>query len=358
VRRWLLRLAVVLAFVGGGALVGLLIGSGGSNRRAATTTTRTSIAARPATVTTTATTAPSPPSPAQRLAARLPLDRAVAQLFLVDDSGRLDRDWGGVVVKAPERLDAGRIKPFVVAAPDAVLPSLSQPTITTLAAARDAAAKVGGLLRRDGVNMTLSPSADVSVQGSPVADRAFPGPPAQVAALTGAALDGFVQAHVIAAVGNFPGEGGASADPNQEQATVGGSLQELRTRDLVPFTAVASRAQAMVVSNAIYAGFDGVTPAVLLPAAIQQLLRGQLHFGGVVVSGDLGATVVATGGALGPTAVAALRAGCDLVYVGDGAESAYRAVLAAARSGRLPRARILASLQRVLALKARYGLIR
>jgi beta-N-acetylhexosaminidase len=360
VRRWLLRLVVVVAFVAGGAGIGLLAGGGGSNRHG-TTRTATVVAAPPATTAATASTtvAAPAPSPEERLAARLPLDQAVAQLFLVSSDGHPDRDWGGIVVTRPARRPAAaRIEPFVAAAPDAVLASLSQPTITTAAAAQDAAAKTAGALKRAGVNMTLGPSADVAAEGSPVADRAFRGGPEQVAALTGAALDGFAKARVIAAVGSFPGEGGASADPDQQQATVGGSLAELRSRDLIPFTAVAARAPAVVVSNASYAAFDGVTPATLLPAAIGGVLRGQLHFGGVVVSGDLEATVVATNGAIGPTAVAALRAGCDLLDIqGPRAdqEAAYRTVLAAARSGQV---RIRTSVQRVLALKSAYGLIR
>jgi beta-N-acetylhexosaminidase len=359
-RRWLLRLALVLAFVAGGAGIGLLVGGGGSNRHG-TTRTATMIAAPPPATTagTTQAAAAPVPSPALRLAARLPLDQAVAQLFLVSSKGRADRDWGGLVVTRPAHLTRnGRIEPFVAAAPDAVLAGLSQPTITTPAAAQTAATKAGTALRRAGVNMTFGPSADVAAAGSPVAGRAFRGAPGQVAALAGAALDGFAKARVIAAVGSFPGEGGASADPDQQQATVGGSLAELRSRDLVPFAAVAARAPALAVSNASYAAFDGVTPATLLPAAVQGVLRGQLRFGGVVISGDLEATVVATNGAIGPTAVQALRAGCDLVDIQGprtDQEAAYRAVLAAARSGRL---RIRTSLERVLALKARYGLIR
>jgi len=97
---------------------------------------------------------------------------------------------------------------------------------------------------------------------------------------------------------------------------------------------------------------------VLLPRAIETLLRAELRFGGVVVSGDLGATVQATGGQIGPTAVQALHAGCDLLYIQGNSvdqETAYRAVLAAAQSGKLSRARLLASVERVLALKAKYG---
>jgi beta-glucosidase-like glycosyl hydrolase len=51
---------------------------------------------------------------------------------------------------------------------------------------------------------------------------------------------------------------------------------------------------------------------------------------------------------------------CDLLYIqgnSDDEEAAYRAVLAAARSGALSRARLLASVERVLALKARSGVL-
>jgi beta-N-acetylhexosaminidase len=205
--------------------------------------------------------------------------------------------------------------------------------------------------------MVFAPAADVATQASPVADRAYSSDPRQVAVFVRAAMDGWSSAQVIPAVGNFPGEGGASADPNVAQATVGGSLAQLRAGDLVPFAGIASRAPAIVVSNAIYAAFDGVTPAVLLPEAIS-LLRDDLGFGGVVVSSDLGATVQATAGQIGPTAVQALKAGCDLLYVqgnSNDEEAAYRAVLAAARSGKL---HVLPSVQRILALKARYGIIK
>jgi beta-glucosidase-like glycosyl hydrolase len=67
--------------------------------------------------------------------------------------------------------------------------------------------------------------------------------------------------------------------------------------------------------------------------------------------------VQATAGQIGPTAVQALKAGCDLLYIQGNSsdeEAAYRAVLAAARAGQLE---ILPSVERILALKASYGII-
>jgi beta-N-acetylhexosaminidase len=142
-------------------------------------------------------------------------------------------------------------------------------------------------------------------------------------------------------------------------ATVGGSLDQLRARDLVPFAAIARRAPVVMMSNAVYAAFDGVTPAGLLPQAVDLLRRGY-GFQGVVMSGDLDAALQATGGAIGEVALAALRAGDDLLYV-TGApseqQSAYQAVLAAAQHSDAVRRRVRHALLRVLTLKARYGLL-
>ena len=63
----------------------------------------------------------------------------------------------------------------------------------------------------------------------------------------------------------------------------------------MPFAAVAARAPVMQMSNAAYAAFDGVTPACVCPQAVA-LLRGELHFQGVVMSGDLEATLQPAGG--------------------------------------------------------------
>jgi beta-N-acetylhexosaminidase len=136
-------------------------------------------------------------------------------------------------------------------------------------------------------------------------------------------------------------------------------LSELRRRDLRPFAAVARRAPVIQMSNAVYAAWDGVTPATVLPDAIGGLLRGDLHYRGVVMTPDLTSTAPVLGVGVGTAAVKALEAGADVLYVSGGPaaqETAYSAVLRAVRKGRISRERLRLSLQRVLALKRRYGL--
>jgi beta-N-acetylhexosaminidase len=336
------------------------------------------------------------PPPVQRLAARLPLSSQVAQLFLVDFAGTKQSSalsaalrghgWGGVLFTRDNFADphqsagltrvvraeahAAHPLPALLAADQPGGPATAFPTLPPQseprvgASGRPALAErealtAGQALRRLGIALTLAPQADVDVPAGAVSAESFSGDPAHATAFTAAAVDGYRRARIKAAVGHFPGEGAASQDPDLAVGTVGQSLPELRTRDEQPFAAVAPRVPAVVMSNAIYAAWDGVTPATLLPEAVAEL-RGRLGFHGLIISDDLGAAVLATGGTVGEAAVQALKAGVDLLYVSGGPrtqELAYRAVLKAARRGDIPAARLTGALGRVLGMKVDAGVV-
>jgi beta-N-acetylhexosaminidase len=191
------------------------------------------------------------------------------------------------------------------------------------------------------VTLTIGPDVDVPLAGGP--------DPRQATQIARRAL----RAETPPALGHFPGQGAASQDPLDGPAQVGLTPRELRARDLVPFAAVARRAPVFVVSSASYLAYDPVTPAAQLPAITRDLLRGELRFGGVAMTDDLAGLEAATGQDPGAAAIAAIDAGIDLVYVPDpeAADLAYRAVLAAVRSGDLDAARVRDAAARVLALK-------
>lgn len=207
--------------------------------------------------------------------------------------------------------------------------------------------------------MTFAPLADTDVLGGALTGRLFGSNPSAVARFATAAVSGYEAGGMISAAGHFPGEGAASADPDEMTSTVGGTLQSLERRDLVPFAAIAASAPVIMMSNAAYAAFDGVTPAGLLPQAVG-LLRDQYRFQGAVMTDDLDAALEATGGTAGQAAVSAVQAGEDILYItGTQAEqlSAYHAVLSAVQRGQISRGRIHDALLHVLTLKARYGLL-
>jgi beta-N-acetylhexosaminidase len=223
--------------------------------------------------------------------------------------------------------------------------------------ARDAALAAGRQLRALGVGMSLSPEADIAVAGGPGQGRAFSDQVGRVVSAVKAYVSAYRQAKVVAAVTPFPGDGGASQDPSDGPAPVGLSLDELRRSDMAPFEAVATgdrAAPAVQMSNAIYAAFDGVTPATLLPEAVAEL-RDRIGFEGAIISADLVATTATTGSTVGEAAIAALKAGCDLLIVPGGRaqqDEAYRAVVAAIRSRALDPARVADALRHIADLRS------
>jgi beta-N-acetylhexosaminidase len=270
----------------------------------------------------------------------------VAQLFVVpaDAAGMVPAAAGGVVT----------------AAPGAVVPAAGAPAPLRIdAPANPDAPPAAVSLKAAGFDMVLAPYADVADPGTPLAGELFSTDPATVTRQAGAIVADYLRAGLIPAVGHFPGQGSASADPDETTATVGGSLAALQARDLVPFSALARTAPVIVMSNAIYTAFDGVTPAALLPQAVA-LLRDRYGFGGVVMSDDLDADLNPTGLDAGAIAVAALRAGEDLLYITGSAserQSAYAAVLAAVQRSPALQHRLRVAVLRDLTLKDRFGLL-
>jgi len=320
----------------------------------------------------------------------VPLARAAARLFLVGFSGttptapffkRLkEREWGAVLVDRAnvvnrEQLttltdkidsvprDNRRLPPLVAAAqlggPEIAVKDIGparETSIRSPAVARRQAGRAGRSLRGLGFDMVLAPSADLSAAGGPWDGRSFSDDPRKSARLVAGAVAGWRRARIAPVVGHFPGEGAASQNPEFGVATVGLSREELRTRDQVPFRAVVRRAPAIQLSGALYADFDGVAPATFDRDVVKALRRD--GFRGAIVSSNLTAATLATGEGVGAAAVAALKAGCDVLYVpGDqrDQEEAYRAVVRAVRLGRIPTSRVRKALSRINRLRLEAG---
>lgn len=334
---------------------------------------------------------------ARRVANEMSLRQQVAQIFAVDVTGQTADDpffaefrrrrWGAVVLGQPNFTDEVQLQAFVgeigvvarqagpalplIAAnqeggPSSAFPDLpprAQPLIGDTrrpAVARSEARATAQALKNLGINMNLAPVADVGTAAGPLQGRVYSDNAQVVTRMVRAAVEGYRGARLISAVKHFPGVGGASADPSTATATIGLSVEELKARDLRPFAAVARRVPVVVVSNAVYAGFDGVTPAVLLPEVVGGLLRRDLGFRGVVMTDDLNSTAPVLNEDIRVTAIQALEAGADLLYVsggGDEQRQAYDAVVNAVRRGRVSRQRLRLSVLRVLALKQGYGLL-
>jgi len=222
----------------------------------------------------------------------------------------------------------------------------------------DVARRVGDELRRAGVNLDFAPDIDInSNPDNPVIGvRSFGSSPEVVAEHGAAWTRGLQAAGVAVAAKHFPGHGDTAADSHLELPVVDLSVEQLRSRELLPFRAVvAAGARAVMTSHILLPQLDADLPATLSPAIIEGMLRGELGFDGVVVSDALDMHGASGTRGIPEAAVLALAAGCDLLCIGTENTDAQLAAIedaiaAAVASGRLSRERLTAAATRVRTL--------
>jgi beta-N-acetylhexosaminidase len=212
----------------------------------------------------------------------------------------------------------------------------------------------GAALRSLGINVALAPVGDVpSVPGAALETRAFSRDPRTAADAMSAAVKGWLAAGVAPTAKHFPGLGGTTVNTDRGSATIGGGAPT--ARDLAPFkAAIAAGVPLVMSSHAVYPALDPDHIASQSSAVLERLLRGELHFKGVVMTDSIEAAAVRATGSTEQAAVRSIRAGDDIVLTtGHGSWiRAYRALLAEARASSAFRARVRASAARVLALQS------
>ncbi|MGO4592983.1 glycoside hydrolase family 3 protein [Leifsonia sp. 2TAF2] len=220
------------------------------------------------------------------------------------------------------------------------------------------AQRVGEELRGAGVNLDFAPDIDInSNPDNPVIGvRSFGTSPTVVAEHGAAWTRGLQSAGVAVAAKHFPGHGDTGTDSHLELPVVDLSAEQLRERELVPFSAVIEAgARAVMTSHILLPQLDAVLPATLSPAIIQGMLRGELGFEGVVVSDALDMHGASGERGIPEAAVLALAAGCDLLCIGtentdEQLATIENSIAAAVTSGRLAPTRVAAAATRVLTL--------
>lgn len=212
-------------------------------------------------------------------------------------------------------------------------------------------------LRGAGMRVNLAPVVDLGRPGSHQArtGRAFARRPSAVAALGTAFARGLQEGGVAATLKHFPGLGAVGRDEDALIQRVGLSLAALRRADEVPFAAaVRAGTRLVMTSTARYPALDGRRVALLSRRITTNELRGRLGFRGVAITDDLDVPAMRRLAGPGTLAVRASAAGNDLLLFAQDPERARRglsAVVDAVRAGRLSRAELGASVQRVLALR-------
>ncbi|MFF1422112.1 glycoside hydrolase family 3 protein [Streptomyces sp. NPDC058280] len=195
---------------------------------------------------------------------------------------------------------------------------------------------IGRDLRRVGIGLDLAPDTDVNVDpDNPVIGvRSFGADAALVARHSAAYVTGLQSAGVAACAKHFPGHGDTSVDSHLDLPELDADLGLLRRRDLVPFAAAIEAGTRCLMTGHIRARPFGPAPATLNPE-VTRLAREELGFTGVIITDALDMRAVARDPGFGAACVAAVRAGADLLCLGNPAASADESAYATARDALL-----------------------
>jgi beta-N-acetylhexosaminidase len=224
----------------------------------------------------------------------------------------------------------------------------------------------GQELRAAGVNLNFAPVMDVvpaadTTQNAPIGQlmREFGDSPAVVASHGVAFIRGMTQAGEATTAKHFPGLGRVRGNTDFSADVI----DTVTTPD-DPFlrtfqAAIGAGVPLVMVALATYTRIDPHHLAVFSPVVMRTMLRDRMHFGGVIISDDLGAAQAVASVPPAARAVQFIAAGGDLVtskYVAP-AEAMAQAVLARARASRPFRDEVGAAAAHVLAAKQRFGLL-
>src|SRR5512146_491954 len=222
--------------------------------------------------------------------------------------------------------------------------------------------------RAIGVDWNFFPDADVnSNPANPIINtRSFGEDPQQVGQFVSEYILGARASGLMTTAKHFPGHGDTNTDSHLALARVTGDLDRLNQVELLPFReAIKARVDSIMIGHLITPALDPAPNAVasISPKIVNGELKDQLGFRGIVVTDALdmnGLMKLFQPGTPAETsakaAVAAVKAGDDMILIPGDLDGAYNGVLNAVKSGEIPEKRIDESVKKILEAKASLGL--
>ena len=180
-----------------------------------------------------------------------------------------------------------------------------------------AARVLGEQLAAIGFSCDFAPVLDVDTNpDNPViGDRSFSRDPAVVTRHGAAFARGLAESSVLACGKHFPGHGDTELDSHLDLPRLAHDRARLDAVELAPFRDTRAVMPMLMTAHVVFDALDATVPATLSRAVINDLLREELGFAGVVVSDDLEMRAVSDRWGVADSAVRAIDAGCDALLV-------------------------------------------
>lgn len=175
-----------------------------------------------------------------------------------------------------------------------------------------------------GVDFSFAPVLDLNGISQVIGDRSFHAKPQAVIALAGEFIHGMKDAGMASTGKHFPGHGSVAPDSHVAMAVDERCYADIAAQDLLPFIHNLPWLDALMPAHVIFSQVDDV-PAGFSRIWLQQIIRQQLGFDGVLFSDDLSMKAAHVVGDVTKRVQAAISAGCDMALVCNDADAAMQA---------------------------------
>ena len=181
---------------------------------------------------------------------------------------------------------------------------------------RDQARLAGWELADVGIDVNCAPVCDLRVDtgDTVIGDRAFSHDPDRVSALAEAYCLGLLDVGVLPVIKHIPGHGRADCDSHHATPIIRTPKAILRRRDFAPFRAL-SRMPVAMTGHLVFRAYDPDRVASESDTVIQQVIRDEIGFRGLLISDDLG--MAALSGRVADRMTRSLIAGCDIALLAN-----------------------------------------
>tara|TARA_R110000822_G_scaffold34103_6_gene97037 strand:+ start:3430 stop:4416 length:987 start_codon:yes stop_codon:yes gene_type:complete len=197
-----------------------------------------------------------------------------------------------------------------------------------------------------GIDISFAPVLDLNYGRSQViGDRSLGADPQQVIRLGRAYIAGLHAAGMAATGKHFPGHGWAEADSHFALPVDERSEEAIRASDLQPFAGLAAELDGIMPAHVVYPAIDQL-PAGFSRRWLQDILRQELGFKGVIFSDDLTMAGAHAVGGMPQRVDAALASGCDMLLVCNDRAAAEEALVHSQKLGMQPPANLAQMLAR------------
>ncbi len=217
---------------------------------------------------------------------------------------------------------------------------------------------MGAELKSVGINLNFAPCADILMNeaNEVIGDRS-PGITQEVVSKISSALArGYIKSDILPCAKHFPGHGNTTVDSHEELPVELADLETLRNRELLVFKKIVrTKIDLIMTAHIHFPNIDEKSPVTFSKFFLQDLIREELRYKGLIVSDDLDMGALSLHHKGEDIPIQALKAGCDILLYCNKPESprvALESLRSAVDSDPTLAQRVAESYSRIMELKS------